>query len=374
MHERVLITGGAGFIGSHLVDRLVELGYRVQVLDSLEPQVHGNSSGHRNAGAEYLVGSVLDADAVARSLIGVDAVVHFAAQVGVGQSMYDIRRYVRENCEGTAVLLEALAERRDSVGTLLVASSMSIYGEGQYKCQPCVREDATAYRPAERLEAGLWEPVCAQCGAELESIATSENKRLECASVYAITKRDQEELCLVGGHAYGIRTTALRFFNAYGPRQSLSNPYTGVAAIFAGRLLNGNAPLVYEDGLQSRDFVHVSDVVRGVVLALEKPEADALAINLGTGRRSTILDVARSLARELAVETELSLPGQFRVGDIRHCFADLTRARDVLGYEPQIDLGAGLSDLVRWIEAERPTAVDRVETSSHELVTRGLVV
>ncbi|HLX77473.1 MAG TPA: NAD-dependent epimerase/dehydratase family protein [Acidimicrobiales bacterium] len=368
------MTGGAGFIGSHVADRLVARGYRVRVLDSLEPQVHGESAGYRNQEVEYSVGSILDASTTARALSDVDAVVHLAAQVGVGQSMYDMRRYLRENCEGTASLLEELAQRRGSVTTLIVASSMSIYGEGQYRCTSCETDDARVHRPSVRLEAGEWEPQCLVCGSIAEPIATSEDKRLEPSSVYAVTKRDQEELCLVAAPAYGVRATALRFFNVYGSRQSLSNPYTGVAAIFAARLLNGNSPLVFEDGAQSRDFVHVSDVARGIELALEREKAAGAAINLGTGRATTVLGIGRALADELGVDMQPTMTAQFRVGDIRHCFADIERARDLLGYEPLVGLADGLKDLADWIRVARPPAVDRVEMSTRELVERGLVV
>jgi dTDP-L-rhamnose 4-epimerase len=372
--EAVLVTGGAGFIGSHLVDRLVAAGRRVRVLDAVEPQVHGSSAGYRHPGAEYLDASVLDRQALDAALAGVDTVVHLAAQVGVGQSMYELERYVRDNCLGTAVLLEEIARRRDSISTLIAASSMSIYGEGQYTCARCDDDDAEVVRTAEALKDRRWEPVCARCGSDVRPIPTSERKRLKSDSVYATTKRDQEDLCLVFGRAYGIRTVALRFFNVYGPRQSLSNPYTGVAAIFSSRLLNGQPPLVFEDGLQSRDFVHVSDIVQGIERALESEDADGLALNIGTGRSTTVLDVAHVLARALDLDIEPEVVNRFRHGDIRHCYGDISAARERLGYEPRVSFDDGMRELCAWLAEEAPPAEDRVDRSTSELDQRGLVI
>jgi len=345
----------------------------VRVLDSLEPQVHGSSPGHRNAGAEYVEGSVLDRELLAESLRGVERVVHLAAQVGVGQSMYQMAHYVRENCLGTATLLELLAERKDSVEALVVASSMSVYGEGAYRCEGCGSTDAGVVRHLADLRERQWEPVCSSCGAIARPLPTPEGKRLECDSVYAVSKRDQEELCLTVGRAYGIRTVALRFFNVYGPRQALSNPYTGVAAIFLSRLLNGNAPVVFEDGLQSRDFVHVTDIARAIELALAA-DVGGVALNVGTGSPTTVLDIARTLSARLATEVEPEVVERFRHGDIRHCFADIGAAERLLGFQPTISLADGMADLIEWTRREGPEAEDRTEASSAELVERGLVL
>jgi dTDP-L-rhamnose 4-epimerase len=372
--ERILVTGGAGFIGSHLVERLVAGGREVRVLDSLEPQAHPDGAAYRNDGAEYVEGSVLDAGVVASALDGIDAVVHLAAQVGVGQSMYELERYVADNCRGTAILLEQLLPLRERIGGLVVASSMSIYGEGQYACDGCGTDDAEAARSVERLEARLWEPLCARCGGELRPVLTTERKRIRPESVYAVTKRDQEDLCLVFGRAYGVRTTALRFFNVYGPRQTLANPYTGVAAIFASRLLAGEAPLVFEDGLQTRDFVHVADVARAIELALITETARDAALNIGTGTPTTILDVARVLAAELASSREPEIAERFRHGDIRHCLADPRAAEENLGFRAEIAFAAGMRELAAWLDEESPPFDDRVATSTAELAERGLVL
>jgi dTDP-L-rhamnose 4-epimerase len=361
--ETILITGGAGFIGSHLCDTLVGRGYRVRVLDSLVEQVHGATDRpeYLNDDVELIVGDVRDRSLVREALDGADKVVHFAARVGVGQSMYEIDEYVSANTHGTAVLLEAMLDR--PVAKLLVASSMSIYGEGLYAPAPAVE------RRREDLEARRWEPRSAS-GEELQPLPTTEEKPCANSSVYALTKYDQERLCLVFGEAYGVPTVAMRFFNVYGPRQALSNPYTGVLAIFASRLLNGNAPLVYEDGEQRRDFVNVQDVARACTLALENDGADGHAVNVASGRSVTVNEIARSLGDVLGVDAEPEVTGKFRAGDIRHCFADIAKARRLLGYEPQVELEDGMRELAGWLETQ--TAEDRVEDAAAELAARGL--
>jgi dTDP-L-rhamnose 4-epimerase len=361
--ESILVTGGAGFIGSHLVDDLLEHGYDVRVLDSLVGQVHGEAERpeYLHPDAELQVGDVRDPDAVRRALEGVDAVVHLAARVGVGQSMYELTEYAGANSYGTAVLLQALLDR--PVRKLLVASSMSIYGEG------ATRPAAAVERTRADLEARQFEPR-GPAGEALTPLPTPETKPPANSSVYALTKYDQERLCLVFGEAYGIPAVALRFFNVYGPRQALSNPYTGVLAIFASRLLNGRPPLVFEDGEQRRDFVNVADVTRACRLALEQDGADGRAVNVGSGRSVTVNEIARELASVLGVEIEPEVTGKYRAGDIRHCFADITLARELLGYEPRVPLEAGMAELAAWLETQ--SADDRVDDATAELVSRGL--
>lgn len=370
MVHGVLITGGAGFIGSHLADDLLARGYHVRVLDSLEEQVHGERGrrpDYLDRNIELVVGDVRNADTVAKALKGMESVVHLAARVGVGQSMYQIGDYVGVNDLGTAVLLQALIER--PVRRLVVASSMSIYGEGLYH-DAHGRPVEVGARPVERLKAALWEPEAPDGGA-LVPVPTPETHRPGLASVYALNKYVQERLCLIVGEAYGIPTAALRFFNAFGTRQALSNPYTGVLAIFAARLLNGRAPMIFEDGRQRRDFVHVDDVVRACRLALTHDRAPGRAFNVASGVSRSVQEVAQALAVAVGrpgIAPEVT--GRCRVGDIRHCFADITLAREVLGFEPRVTLADGLAELADWLS--RQVAEDRVEQASRELAGRGL--
>jgi dTDP-L-rhamnose 4-epimerase len=372
MRGRILITGGAGFIGSHLADELLEHGYRVRSLDDLSEQVHGPGASrpaYLSPEVELVEGDIRDPEAVRKALDGIDAVFHFAARVGVGQSMYEIARYTSVNNLGTAVLLEALIEK--PVERLIVASSMSIYGEGLFR-------DADGNlvtggeRDREQLKARDWEVRDLQ-GRPLTPVPTPETKAPALSSVYALSKYDQERLCLMVGRAYNLPTVALRFFNVYGTRQALSNPYTGVLAIFASRLLNGNPPLIFEDGLQMRDFVHVSDVARACRLALEKPAARDQVFNVGSGRQYTVREIARAMAEVLGREdVEPEITGNYRVGDIRHCFADITLAQRILGYEPRVPLEQGLVELASWLAGQ--VAYDRVAEARQELAARGLTV
>ena len=370
--QQILITGGAGFIGSHLADRLLEQGHRVRALDSLSPQVHGPDAkrpDYLDPDVELIRGDVRDAGTVRRALRGVDAVYHLAAAVGVGQSMYEVADYTSVNNLGTAILLEALIER--PVERLVVASSMSIYGEGLYRAADGTIVSGTARR-REQLKRGEWE-VCGSDGRPLSPIPTAESKIPDLSSVYALSKYDQERLCLLIGGAYGIPTVALRFFNVYGTRQALSNPYTGVLAIFASRLLNGNAPLIFEDGEQQRDFVSVYDVAEACVRALDAEGASGGVFNVGSGQHYPVREIAGRIARVMGMEyIEPEVTGEYRVGDIRHCFADIGRAREVLGYGPKVQLNEGLTELAGWLEGQQ--ADDRVSEAKAELTARGLTV
>jgi dTDP-L-rhamnose 4-epimerase len=367
---RILVTGGAGFIGSHLVDRLLADGHEVRVLDVLDPQVHDGWPPYLPDAVERIEGDVRDHGAVARALDGVERLVHVAAAVGVGQSMYEIERYTSVNAVGAAVVLEEASRRLDRLEKVVVASSMSIYGEGLYRCVAEGRTCAPEPRSEAQLARRAWEPRCPSCGAPLEPVPTPETKPLQPLSIYAVGKRDHEEMFLVWGRAYRVPTTALRFFNVYGPRQALSNPYTGVAAIFASRLLNGRPPVIFEDGGQSRDFVHVSDIVAGVLLALEPGRGDFDALNLGTGVPTTVRQVCDVLADELRVDLEPELRQQYRAGDVRHCFGDITRARSVLGFDPTVPFRDGMSSLVEQLRDEVPS--DLVDQATAALIERGL--
>lgn len=370
---KILVTGGAGFIGSHVVDILLGQGYEVRVFDSLVEQVHeGHGPRYVDDAAEFVQGDMRNRDAVMKALAGVDQVVHLAAEVGVGQSMYEISRYVDANTSGTGILMDAIVNGGHPVSKIVVASSMSIYGEGAYSCGEHGRV-APRLRTEEQLRQRQWEPVCPQCGLPLSPVGTNEDKPLYPSSVYAISKMDQELLCLTVGAAYGIGVTAVRYFNGFGPRQALSNPYTGVAAIFSGRLLNGLAPFVNEDGRQMRDFIHVRDLARATVLALTAPRADGQAINVGVGDPISIAEVATTLATSLGVDIEPVITGKYRVGDIRHCWADPTRAADLLGFVPEYRFRErGVQELIEWVRTQ--TAEDRVDVAQAELAKRGLAI
>jgi dTDP-L-rhamnose 4-epimerase len=368
--NRVLITGGAGFIGSHLADALLAKGYRVRVLDNLDGQVHGGETrfpDYLAAEVETIEGDVRNPRDVERALAGVDAVYHFASAVGVGQSMYQIERYVDVNNRGTAVLLEVLL--RKPVRKLIVASSMSLYGEGLYRdssgalCAPRPRS-------VEQLKSARWDLRDPQ-GGVLEPVPTPEDKVPMPESIYALSKYDQEMMCLLFGRAYEVPVTALRFFNVYGERQALSNPYTGVLAIFAARYLNNRPPVIFEDGQQRRDFVHVRDLAAGCVLALESPTQDEV-FNLGGGHPYRILEIAERLGKVLGKgHLAPQVSGNYRAGDIRNCFADISKATAVLGYRPCITLEAGIESLSEWLEGR--VDEDRSAAADSELRRHGLV-
>jgi dTDP-L-rhamnose 4-epimerase len=369
---RTLVTGGAGFIGSHLVDGLLAEGHEVRVLDNLDPQVHGTprqAPAYLSPDAELRVGDIRDREAVAEALIGVEAVFHHAAAVGVGQSMYEIERYVSVNSLGTAVLLQEIVRQRDHIRKIIVASSMSIYGEGAYRDQ-----DGKIVGPSPRslaqLDQHAWELQDAQ-GHPLTPIPTPETKELNPTSIYAITKRDHEELFLVTGAAYKIPAVALRYFNTYGTRQALSNPYTGLLAIVCSQLMNHHRPLVFEDGLQRRDFVHVSDVVRANILALGSSVADGKAYNVGAGQPVSVLEVINLITRQLNSEETPEVVNRYRAGDIRHCFSDISRIRAELGYQPLVSLEQGIGDLMPWIQSQQSS--DRVRTAVSDLEHRVLM-
>jgi len=381
---KVLVTGGAGFIGSYIVEALLEAGYEVRVFDSLEPQVHGRlgetgqAPDYLSEASEFVQGDVRDRDAVAAALEGVDFLFHEAALVGVGQSMYDARRYMDVNAVGGATVLDAVTQTpsiRKRLTKMVVVSSMSIYGEGAYRCP----EHGLVYprlRPAGQLERGEWELRCPEgCGNEVTPEPTREDKPLQPLSVYAIGKRDHEELFLAVGAAYGIPAVALRYWQVYGARQALSNPYTGVGAIFSSRILAGKAPPIYEDGKQLRDFVHAKDIARANVLALESEKADGQPINVGSGQAISISDVAWTLIREMGADSRGIAPdvlGTFRPGDTRHCVPDLTRAKNLLGYEAQVPFEQGARELIAWVRDQEGRVEDRFESAQRELKAAGL--
>ncbi|MGH2536599.1 MAG: NAD-dependent epimerase/dehydratase family protein [Candidatus Promineifilaceae bacterium] len=372
MPKTVLITGGAGFIGSHLADALLAGGNPVRLLDNLHSQVHGperRPPAYLNPAAELQHGDVRDPAAVSAALDGVGAVYHLAAYTGVGQSMYQIADYVAVNAQGTAVLLEQISQLAAPRPRLILTSSRAIYGEGAYECPVCGLVSPRP-RALAQLRRGEWEPGCPNCGRPARPLPTPESQPASPGSIYAASKQTQELLVGLVGQSYDFPAVILRLFNVYGPRQALDNPYTGVINAFLSRLKAGKAPLVYEDGRESRDFVHVADVVQALVLALGVPAgALELPFNVGSGRALNMLAVAEMLSK-LSGGPAPAVSGQYRAGDIRHCFADLGRSQALLGYQPQVDFESGLADLVSYLAAEDWD--DRSDEAQRELRRRGL--
>ncbi len=377
--KQVLVTGGAGFIGSHLVDMLVAQGHTVRVFDNLDPQVHGKGRKvpeYLATGAKFIRGDVRDIEALRKAMDGVEVVVHLAARVGVGQSMYEVPQYFEVNESGTANLWQVLIDAKEShsVKKVIVASSNTIYGEGFGFCKKCGQVVDFAERREEDLKQGLWEVCCPRCKGVLEPRPTPETKRPNTTSVYAMNKFAQEQMTLMLGKTYGIPAVATRFFCVYGPRQSLSNPYTGVFAIFATRVLAGQAPTIFEDGLQTRDFVHVLDICQGLVKAMESPASNYEVFNIGTGTPVKITEVANAILAHFKSDKKPEITGKFRKGDIRHCFADISKARNLLGYEPIYTLKDGIRTFLSWVEQHTPASKDKFEQSTEELKKRGLLV
>lgn len=366
--QNILITGGCGFIGRHVTQELLNHGYRVRIFDSLIDQVHGDSAMAAPEGVELVRADIRDKAAIGEALCGVDGVVHLAAEVGVGQSMYEIARYVSGNDLGTAVLLEAMIDT--PVRRIVVASSMSVYGEGLYRTANAGSSGQIRRRTAD-IKAGRWDPV-APDGSSLVPMPTDELKPVDLASIYALTKYAQERAVLIFGEAYGVDAVALRLFNVFGPGQALSNPYTGVLANFASRLINGQPPMIFEDGRQRRDFVHVRDVALAFRLALEQRSAAGHVINVGSGKAYAIADIATMLAEAMGVpHLTPDIMGKARSGDIRNCFADIAKARELLGFEPRFRLEDTLDELADWVREAQ--AVDRGAEMKRQLEERGLV-
>lgn len=369
--KTILILGGCGFVGSHTADALLRLGHSVTVFDNLRTQVHrGELPDYLSPEVEFVRGDVRDLAALSKVVAHAEAIYDFAAAVGVGQSMYEISEYYACNIQGTANLLQAILDTRSEPEKLIAASSMSIYGEGRYQCVRC--GDVTpAPRSATQLRQKMWDLECPLCHQVTIPAATDEEKPRDCTSVYALSKKAQEETMLLFGKTYDIPTIALRYFSIYGPRQALSNPYTGVTAIFASRLMNGNAPIVFEDGLQKRDFVNIQDVVQANLLALNSSALDGMAVNVGSGQPISIYEVADEMAHVLGAEILPKIPGIYRSGDIRHCFSDISKLSNATGYKPQIKFQQGLAELVEWINSQN--ACDRTQEALHQLTSRGLV-
>ena len=351
---RILVTGGAGFIGSYLVDRLITEGHSVRIYDNLEPQVHGNKiPKYLNRKAEFIKGDISDSKKLNLALNRIDVVFHEAAMVGVGQSMYQIEKYTKVNTYGTAVLLDLIVNRhKNHIKKMIVAASMSEYGEGMYHCKKC-GNIKPELRSEKDLAAKRWEPLCPNCKTQLSGVPTSENTPLFCSSIYALNKRDQEEMFLTIGKAFKIPTVALRYFNVYGPRQSLSNPYTGVAAIFISRIKANKNPVVFEDGNQSRDFVSVHDIVSANITVMKSSKANYNVYNVGSGKKITIKEVGQTILELYNSSLKIKITNQFRKGDIRHCFADISKIKTELNWSPKINYKDGMKELIKWSDGEK---------------------
>jgi dTDP-L-rhamnose 4-epimerase len=375
----VLVTGGAGFIGSHLVDTLIESGYRVRVFDNLEPQVHGlkpKKPDYVNAQAEFVKGDVRDAKQLEKAVADVDVVFHEASAVGSGQSLLEVSKYVAVNSLGTANLLQILIKKRMRIKKLIVASSMSVYGEGKYLCSRC----GVVYpqlRSTRQMKLGVWEMKCPNCSADVSPLAIDEEKPLAPTTIYGITKRDQENLTMTAAEAFDIPAVCLRYFTVYGPRQSLSNPYAGILAIFVSRILDGEPPPIFEDGLETRDFIHVKDVVKANILALES-NIDHEIFNVGTGRPTSILNLANMLIQRLDSKVNPVLSGKFRPGEVRHGFADLSKITNKLSFQPNVKIEDGISDQINWLRSLSSSKIrsdlDRFKRLKEEATRTGLTL
>jgi dTDP-L-rhamnose 4-epimerase len=371
--KNILITGGAGFIGSNLSLKLIEKGCSVTVLDNLSPQIHGENSPLYNSikdKVRFIKGTVLCYDDWKNALDGIDVVVHLAAETGTGQSMYEIEKYTDVNIKGTSIFLDILANEKHSVKKMIIASSRSIYGEGKYRCS----EHGIVY-PTERQDAdmakGDFGVKCPVCGCDVELLATDETSKIHPSSIYGITKQVQEQMFLVMGQSLGIPAVAFRYQNVYGAGQSLSNPYTGILSIFSTRIKNGNDITIFEDGLESRDFVYVDDIVDATILGIEKEEANGEVFNVGLGEAIDVLAVANTLVKAYSSSSKIIISKNYRLGDIRHNYADLTKIKEKLGFEPKVSFEEGIRRFTKWVE-EQEVMEDKYEKSIEEMKAKGL--
>ncbi len=369
---KILVTGGAGFIGSFLVDRLVKLGHAVTIYDNLEPQVHqGKIPIYLNKKARFIRADICDRAKLDRALKNIDIIFHEAAMVGVGQSMYEIAKYTKVNTYGTALLLDLIVNKhRDHIQKLIVAASMSEYGEGLYNCRNC-GDIKPELRSEKQLNKKQWELRCPNCSSILKPKSTDEKTPLSASSIYAINKKDQEEMVITIGKAFNIPTVALRYFNVYGPRQSLSNPYTGVAAIFISRIKANKNPVIFEDGNQSRDFVSVHDIVDANIAVMKNKKSDYKVFNVGSGKKISIAQLGKLLIRLLDPRRTLEITNQFRKGDIRHCFSDISKIGREIGWKPKVDLKNGLTELIAW--SQKAESKDLFDQANKILQRKGVI-
>lgn len=374
MKEKVLITGGAGFIGTHLCKKLLEKNYDIIIYDNLSPQIHGENKKIPNwmkAETTFIKADIRDRESLKKSVLQADKIVHLAAETGVGQSMYEIQRYTDVTIQGTSILWDILVNEKNHVNKVILSSSRAVYGEGKYNCSKC-GEVYPESRKIEDLKQGKWEISCPICGEKLDVCATDEKSMLKTTSIYAICKKTQEEMCMTMGKTLGIPCSIVRYQNVYGPFQSLNNPYTGILSIFTSRLRNNKPIQVYEDGLESRDFVHVEDVVDGTMMVLESEKANYEIFNIGNGKSTTVLELATILTKYINPKLVPEIAGKYRMGDIRHCYADISKAQEILGYNPKYDVESGVKDFLSW--AEKEEAKDFSDNAERELTKKGLLI
>lgn len=374
--SRILITGGAGFIGTYLTKLATAAGHEVRILDNLSAQVHGSARQFEPPeGADFILGDITKRGDIERSLDGVEVIVHLAAETGTGQSMYEIERYYRVNVQGTALLFDILAGGHHSVRDVILASSRSVYGEGAYICESCNPSGARRYPPPRtpaQLAAHIWTPRCPDCDAEIFPTATREDDRLAPSSIYAATKVAQEDIVRVACNALGIPYAILRFQNVYGEGQSLKNPYTGLLSIFSTRIRLGQSLPIFEDGEETRDFVHVEDVAAAVLRCIEAPVRGGITLNVGSGRPTSILETARLLVKHMESSIQPQITGEYRIGDIRHNFADIGALERATGFRPSISIEQGLARFSRWV-AGQPVPADLLDQANAELKARKLM-
>lgn len=374
--KQILITGGAGFIGSNIALRLLEKGYKVKVLDNLSKQIHGenpeNSPLYKSIKdkVEFILGDVTCKTDWKKALQNVDVVIHLAAETGTGQSMYDIEKYVNVNINGTSILWDILTNEKFNVKKVIVAASRAVYGEGKYKCEQHGIVYPTERKP-EDLTKGDFEVKCPICNSNIKLLATDENSAILCSSVYGLTKDVQEKMSLLIGKSIGIPVVVYRYQNVYGPGQSLKNPYTGILSIFSTRIKNGNNINIFEDGKESRDFVYIDDVVNGTILSIENERANYEVFNIGTGVNVDVLTVAETLKKLYDSNIKIEISGNFRLGDIRHNFADIAKAKKILGYIPEYDFDRGIRKFVDWVN-QQEIEKDNYEKSIEEMKKKGL--
>lgn len=374
---KVLITGGAGFIGSNIALKLLKYGYRVTVLDSLSEQIHGANPESTSPlyqkikdKVDFIKGDVNNREDLEKALADVDYVIHLAAETGTGQSMYEIKKYVNTNIGGTALLLDILTNTEHHVKRVVVAESRAVYGEGKYHCPIC--GDVYPYeRTDENLAKGDFECKCPKCGGEVDLIATTEDSAIHPSSVYGISKQVQGQLVHLVCKSIGVESVSFRYQNVYGPGQSLTNPYTGILSIFSTRIKNGNGINIFEDGKETRDFVYIDDVVDATILGMEVPEANGHVFNVGTGIATDVLTVAKTLCDKYGINVPITVSGNYRLGDIRHNFADITAARQILGFEPKWSFSDGIEQFTNWVNQQEVNE-DNYETSIEEMKKKGL--